>query len=511
VSDCIVAPTQAQSAQAALAVSSCFAGGLVQNNAFNRFSLAASGSYVSTINYATNVTFSGNTHLSLTLRANATTGSISSTQAVNCTFTNEIFVGGRGFFVGAQNCAINNLTYYDHTITTTTTSTNPQYALDFATGCNKTTVSGFLLPLPNNGPYNGIVTLNACYETLIKSIGTDSVTPLVMTATVTGIGVNGAGNNDGITIKRMYLSNTRTGPYSFVNSDTNVLIENCMGDYADTSVIASLNTVYKSCGLTAATSGQVSVYGTHWGTRFISTTAGFVDLLGNEPTSSTAAQCFITGGLPQFNSSGSVLLTKAGDQVTWEMPFFAIGYTAFTNALTTATGTNVTWTSGSTWGNHTIEFAIDTGSGYGAWLALNAVNLSSQVINSTTGFKLKIRATTLIVNAGNILTRLAIPMTTTSTAQQTSLYPFSVNTLTLTGLVAGSDIVVKTSDTNTALANVDQNAADNYGFVYTYAPSTYVDIKVIKAGYVPYQVYDYLLSISDSTLPIAQVIDRNYV
>jgi hypothetical protein len=102
-------------------------------------------------------------------------------------------------------------------------------------------------------------------------------------------------------------------------------------------------------------------------------------------------------------------------------------------------------------------------------------------------------------------------MTTTSTAQQTSLYPFSVNTLTLTGLVAGSDIVVKTSDTNTALANVDQNAADNYGFVYTYAPSTYVDIKVIKAGYVPYQVYDYLLSISDSTLPIAQVIDRNYV
>jgi hypothetical protein len=112
------------------------------------------------------------------------------------------------------------------------------------------------------------------------------------------------------------------------------------------------------------------------------------------------------------------------------MPFFAIGYTAFTNALTTATGTNVTWTSGSTWGNHTIEFAIDTGTGYSAWLALNAVNLSSQVINSTTGFKLKVRATTLTVNAGNILTRLAIPMTTTSTAQQTSLYPFSVNTLT---------------------------------------------------------------------------------
>jgi hypothetical protein len=273
-------------------------------------------------------------------------------------------------------------------------------------------------------------------------------------------------------------------------------------------VIASLNTIYKACGLTSAATGQVSVYGTHWGSRYISTTAGFVDLSCNEPTSSSAAQCSITGGAPQFNSNGSVLLTKAGDQVTWEMPFFAIGYTAFTNALTTATGTNVTWTSGSTWGNHTIEFAIDTGAGYGAWTALNAVNLNAQAINSTTGFRLKIRATTLTVNAGNILTRLSIPMTTTSVDQQTKLYPLSVNTVTFTGLPTGCDIVVLTAGTSTILAQADGHPLSSYGYQYEGTPT--VDVGFIKPGYKVQYIRGLVLGSTDSSIPISLAVDLNY-
>ena len=394
VDDCIVAPTQAQ-INSALNVISCFAGGTIQNSVFNRFSLAASGSYVAQINYATGVTFSNNIYMSSTLRANGTTGTITSTQAVNCVFSTEVLIGGRAFFVGAQNCTFNNFSYYDHTITTTTSATNPMYAFDFTTGGTGNKIVGFNLPLPNNGPYNGIATFSACYNSTVQQIGTSSTVPLVMTNTVTGIGVNGNGNNDGIYIKRVYLSGTRTGPYSFINSDTNIVVENSMGDYADTSIIAGLNATVKNCGLTAATTGQVSVYGSHWLTRFTSTTTGFAEILCNEPTSSSAAQCYESGGLPQFNSSGSVLLTKVGDSVTWEMPFFAIGYTAFSNTAPTITGTNVTF--GTRWGNHDIEFQVNTGSGYGGtWLNLTAANLISQTFNSTSGFKLKIRATCAI-------------------------------------------------------------------------------------------------------------------
>jgi hypothetical protein len=509
VDDCIVAPTQAQ-LNLALNVSSCFAGGTIQNSVFNRFSLAASGAYIASINYATGVMFSGNKYLSGTLRGNATTGAITSTQAVACTFTNETFIGGRGLFVGAQRCTFNNLSYYDHTITTTTTATNAMYALEFSTGSADNTVNGFALPLPANGPYNGLVSVNACYNTLVKNIGTTYTAPLVMNASVTGLIVNGAGNNDGITMKRCYVSNTRTGPYAFVNSDTNILIENIAGDTADTSVVAALNATIKNAMLTDATTGQVSVYGTHWKTRYTSTTAGFAEIMCNEPTSASAAQCVNTGGVPQFNSSGSVLLTKVGDQVVWEMPFFAVGYTAFTNSAPTITGTNVTFSAGSTWGNHTLEFQVNTGSGYGGtWLALNAATLIGQTFNSTTGFRLKIRATCLTANAGNVITNMRVALTTTQTDRDTKLYPLSINTISFTGLPTGTDAVALTAGTSTILSQADSLADTTFSYQYEGTPT--IDVGFIKTGYVPYYIRALPLGVTDSSIPVAMTADRNFI
>ena len=505
VNNCIVGVTQAQ-INTALAVTSCFAGGTVQNNDFWSFSLATSGRYVTALNYVTGVSFTNNKHASATLRANATTGAISSTQAVNCVFSTSVLIGGRAFFVGAQNCTFNNLSYYDHTITTTTSATNPMYAFDFNTGCTGSKIVGFSLPLPNNGPYNGIATFSACYNSTVQEIGASSVVPLVMTNTVTGIGVNGNGNNDGIYIKRVYLSGTRTGPYSFINSDTNIVVENSMGDYADTSVVAGLNATIKNCGLTAATTGQVSVYGSHWLTRFTSTTAGFAEVLCNEPTSSSAAQCYESGGLPQFNSSGSVLLTKVGDSVTWEMPFFAIGYTAFSNTAPTITGTNVTF--GTRWGNHDIEFQVNTGSGYGGtWLNLTAANLIAQTFNSTSGFKLKIRATCAIASATNLITNMRVALTTTSSDQSTKLYPLNINSVSFTGIPADTDMVVLTAGTTTVLYSLDAAST----FVYTYSGSQTVDVGFIKQGYVPYYIRNLSLTAVDSSIPVAMTADRNFI
>ena len=509
VSDCIVSPTQAQ-LNTALQITSCFAGGTVQTSKFIRFSLASSGSYISSLNYVTGVTFTNNQHASLTLRANGTTGAITSTQAVNCTFEGVTLMGGRGLFVGAQNCNFNNIQYYDHTITTTTSATNPMSILELTTGGNGNTITGFGSLLPANGAYTALVTLNACYNTVVKSIGTSSTAPFVMNASVTGVGINGVGNCDGIKIKRVYLSNTRTGLYSFVNSDNNILVENSMGDYADTNVMAGLNATIKGGGFTGATTGQTSVYGTHWLTRFTSTTAGFAEVVCNEPTAASAAQCSATGGTPQFNSSGSVLLTKVGDQVTWEMPFFAIGYTAFTNSAPTITGTNVTFSSGSTWGNHTLEYQVDTGSGYGGtWLPLNAASLITNTFNSTTGFKLKIRATCLTASASNVITNMRVALTTTSSDQSTKLYPLSTNTLTLTGFPTGTDVVILTAGTSTILTQQDSNPTSVY--TYTYEGTPTVDIGFIKAGYIPYYIRNLALGSTDSSLPIAMTIDRNYI
>lgn len=252
------------------------------------------------------------------------------------------------------------------------------------------------------------------------------------------------------------------------------------------------------------------MYGTHWLTRFTSTTAGFAEVLCNEPTSASAAQCSATGGTPQFNSSGSVLLTKVGDQVTWEMPFFAVGYTAFTNSAPTITGTNVTYASGSTWGNHTLEFQVNTGSGYGGtWLALTAANLIANTFNSTTGFKLKIRATCLTANAGNVLTNMRVALTTTSNDQRDKLYPLSVNTVTFTGLPTGCDVVVLTAGTSTILASVDAGVGTTYAYQYEGTPT--IDVGFIKPGYQVQYIRGLTLGSTDSSIPVSLSIDRNFV
>lgn len=506
VDDCIVSPTQAQ-INTALQITSCFAGGTVQNSNFWSFSLASSGRYVSLNNYVSGVTFSGNTYGSLTLRANGSTGCITSTQAVNCTYTNNTLIGGQGLFVGAQRCTFNGTTYYDHTITTTTSATNPMSVWSFTTGGSGNVVDGINLPSPNFGPYTALVSVGACYNTTVQEIGTDYDTPLVMTATVTGLGVNSSGNSDGIYIKRMYLSNTRTGPYAFVNSDNNIVIENSSGDAADTTVMAGLNAIEKNVQMTSATTGQVSVYGTHWKTRFTSTTAGFTEIVCNEPTAQSAPQCFVSGGSPQFNSSGSVLLTKVGDQVTWEMPFFATGYTAFTNSAPTITGTNVTYSSGARWGNHDLEFQVNTGSGYGGtWLPLRAADLIAQTINSTTGFKLKIRATCAVANAGNVITNMRVAMTTTAIARKGTLYPLAQVTLSLTGLPSGCDVTILGAGTETVRENSEDFVGTTYNYVYG-DPGAVVDIVIIKPGYMPFDIRNYTLAATAASLPIALTPD----
>ena len=152
---------------------------------------------------------------------------------------------------------------------------------------------------------------------------------------------------------------------------------------------------------------------------------------------------------------------------------------------------------------------MDTGSGYGGtWLALNAAALIANTFNSTTGFKLKVRATCLTANAGNVLTNLRVALTTTSTDRDTKLYPLSVNTITFTGLPTGFDAVVLTAGTSTVLASVDSFVGTSYAYQYEGTPT--VDVGFIKPGYVPQYIRNLALTSVDSSIPVSLTADRNY-
>lgn len=501
VNNVIVSPTQAQ-LNNALNMLSNFGGGTFQNTLLARFSLAASGAYVNTVNYNKGITFSNVKSQTLLNRGNATTGTWTATQNVDCVWDGCIDIGGRVLHVGAQRPVFTNYRYADNFSGTTGTG-NGHYALDFTTGCVGVKIDGVdFLGLTDVHPYNGIASFTACYDFKVRNIGSTAAALSMGSANASGVIVNGGGNNDTGLIQRCYTSNTRTGPWAFVNSDNNITIETVSGDYADTSVVAALNAIMKGVRLTGATAGQTSVYGTHWKDSFTSATVGKIEILCNEPTTASAAQCAITAGTPRFNSAGQVALTTVGDQVTWEMPFFAKGHTALANLAPTNTGTNT--------GNLTYEFQYDKGAGYnGTWLTLNATNLNGAgAIDPAIGVRLKARATCATANAGNLLTNIAIPTATTSTAQNEQ-YPLDQITLTLTGLVTGSDVVVRVAGSSTILASVDANGTSSWA--YTYATIQNVDIDVIKPGYVPVPlVRNYTLPSTNASLPVSQLVDRNY-
>lgn len=84
-------------------------------------------------------------------------------------------------------------------------------------------------------------------------------------------------------------------------------------------------------------------------------------------------------------------------------------------------------------------------------------------------------------------------------------------TLTITNVVTDSDVVIYTAGTTTKLQDDQDITGTTSAYTYTFAPSTFVDIKVYRDGYVPYFVYGFELGSSNANLPVAQTIDRNYV
>lgn len=509
IDNTVVSSTQAQII-VALQITSCFAGGTIQNAVFSRYSLASSGSYSATINYVDGITFYNNIYRSQIIRGHGTTGIISSTQAINCTFDTITFIGGRGLFVGAQNCTFDLIKYYDHNLTTTTVSTYSMNVLEFTTGSNNININDIQVPIVANGPYTALLGVNASYNITLTNVGSYA-SKLALNSSVTGGILYSYGNNSNITVKRCYVTGTRVGPFIVVNSDSILTLEHVYGDYADTSALPALNSIAKSCGLTGTTTGQTSVYGTHWLTRFTSTTAGFLEILCNEPTAYTTAQCYVSSGSPKFNSVGQLLATVVGQQVTWETPWWILGYTAFTNSAPTITGTNVTYSSGARWGNHDIEYQIDTGSGWnGTWKALIASNLSGETISDSTGFKIKLRVTCATASATNAITNMRIAMTTTDAAQGSNLYPLSTNTLELTGLQTGSEVRFYTGTDPATAVEIGGVESSGTTFSFSHSSGGVSGYYIIHAlNYVPYRQLLTYPSV-DVSYPIQQVLDRSY-
>ena len=486
-----------------------FAGGTFTDCVWSRVSHAASGAHTIGLTDITGFNFIRNTIRANTIRANATTYSINGTRMVDCYFEDTVLVQGSATLITCTNVTMKNTKYMD-CVSGTTVTTYAMYVWALSSNCLNIVMDGLTLPVTNTQPYTALLSIGAagCSNIKLRNIGTRSA-PLTMgSANICGLvyilGTGAAANN--VKIQRVYCSGTRTGIMTGDNSSTKVVEENVFGDYADAAdVQAVLNFQRKGIGGTLALTAQTAVYGTHFADYFTSTTAGGLAILMNEPTALTSSQVTLGSGAA-FTAAGGLYMPVIGMNATFEMPYFALGHTQFTNSALVMAGGTAT--------NYNYNFSIDTGSGFSAMTTANytATTLGTALntigaIDASKGFKLKLKITTTVTNTTAITS--VYMATTSSTSAQDYLYPLDTITLTLSGLVSGSDIVVLNAGTEVERANVDSNGSTSYSYVYETLGN--VDIKVYKRGYVPFSIMNYALSSSDASLPVAQVADRNYI
>jgi hypothetical protein len=432
----------------ALNLSSNFAGGLVKRSRFERGNVPSSSDHAIYIGYCKDITLDG-VQGGIIQYARSSGNSCSISYSDNITLSN--FRNINNLIIATSSKVI--VTDLDHCdrYNGRTNITSAYGAISIGAGCYDCVVDGITFGF--NGtildchPAAYVVAATAASGVKFRNIGTYN-TPLsgggwAPNAYGCPYVCSTGGNNRGIKVQRCFLDKCRTAPCTFTNSDKGMLYEQMMaGMYAYSSKVilsighAVLNAELKGCQEVNSTSGQASVYGTHFIDFFMATDYGRLLLCFNEPTTETTSQFSMVSGTAKFNSSGGLLMATVGNQCIWEMPYFAKGHTGFFNTAAIM--------SGGTIGNYSLEFQADTGAGYsGSWLALNGTNLSALTVDPAIGVKLKIRITTTTANTTPI-TYLMMGTITTAAAQSADLYP----------LDPGVDATVTvTTDTGTPISS----------------------------------------------------------
>jgi hypothetical protein len=369
------------------------------------------------------------------------------TRFTDCTFDNNSFIGGTLLISTSIRCHARNHVFADR-LNGTTSATIPLSPIIYQASCTDCVIDGLTIfgGLTNVHPYNPLVTVQtSCERVKVRNIGTVS-SPFPAGSANKCFGAVTLSNVFNCEVNRIYMDDSRSFLVNGANSANGCIVDNVFGSYASSCFVNPLNTTMRGLRATTLSTGQAAVYGSHWMDQFDSATTGRISIQCNEPTAVSAAQCAVTAGTPRFTSAGIVAMPTIGDQITWTMPYFAIGHTAFVASDVVVTATNS--------GNFSYEFQVDTGSGFSAWAAATSANLTA--IGSwaaADGVKLKVRATVTTAAADNSLTQLRF-LTVSDTTSQQLQYPFQFTAaITVSPIVAGSRVQIYNVTTDTEIFN----------------------------------------------------------
>jgi hypothetical protein len=513
-----------------LTLTSNFAGGTVADGKFHRGNAPGTSDHAITISNCNDITFN-NVDAGIIQFARNTGYSFNVATCKGLTFNNCRSINSTTFSLATSSyITSNNIDWCDRFMGYTN-STASSYVFTIPAGCSDININGITFgyagQVINNHPYAGIISVTAATNVKLRNMGTRS--NMLSGGTIPlyscGSAVVSGGNSLNIKMQRIYIATEtlRAALFTENNSDTVNLKESLYSfKYKTTAGVVTDNTLtpvvlngyHKGIGHSLnTTTGQTSVYNTHWADMFTSDTVGRVIACMNEPT--TAAQqvlnvLSLSGSAGGFTSAGSLALPTSGDIYTTECDYYIKGHTGLTSTTPVVTGTNVTYSAGSMWGNHSIKYQIDTsGTWNGTWKDFTAANLSGEPI-SPTGFKLKYQIQTMTTSTANLLTYIRVETSSTLSGQANNLYDLDTNTITLTGLKSGSEVraYLGTDPTTATVVGGIESSSTEYTISHSATGPGY--IQIFALGWLPIHL-DWTYSAEDKEIPVQQVIDRQYL
>jgi hypothetical protein len=321
-----------------------------------------------------------------------------------------------------------------------------------------------------------------------------------------------------IEIARCWQDNGTPDEFIFVTAGTvkNLSVLNSSSLYSGEVEPDGINTSFRGLhggsGRLGATSGLETDFpgtsGAQFGDLFESDTTGYIYYRNTPGTLENPIN--ILAGNPRFTKDGDVDV-KAGDQWEVDMGYVALGHTSFTGVITTTRNGTQANEGVDVWTGVGIDFQYDVGAGFnGTWLDLRTPANLTAITGMVDGIRLKLRFTGVATQTNG--QALSIHTTTSIADQAANLHPIDVEeyTLSLSGLKPNSEIRIYRKSDMEELAGVETSGTE-FSYTYTYSSDIEVVIVIHALGFLAQRFDPFTLTNSNSSLPIQQVVDRQYM
>jgi hypothetical protein len=145
----------------------------------------------------------------------------------------------------------------------------------------------------------------------------------------------------------------------------------------------------------------------------------------------------------------------------------------------------------------------------GNTLLLEFNYLPNETISPSTGFGLQVSVKADTPGSTMVITYLTIPTATTAAAQD-NLYPLDTNTLTLTGLKNPTEVRLFNAGTTTEIGGQETVTSGTFAASVDAGSYPNVDISILSLGYQNTRLLNVDMSGGDLSIPIQQIVDRQY-